>query len=319
MRPAGSLTGFLIGFFVVQMLAQLLVGRRSLPIIPPHAVGQQPSRVLCWIPFRFPDGSRNKSTMVTRIQATYGRECDKLVFVTENEANDEAEFLHHYYVRQDRQDLWNQVSRGWWMIAQRYSSQYDWFVKLDADSLFMPGNFRYLAKEHKWDPNSYLYFGHTVFEQSRDLDDPKAQFNLGAGYGISRALLQLMHPYFASPDPTQNLLPKEKRCLEQVRWGEDVKFADCLRVALPHLLSEETRDGHHRETFLPFEPGYHLGVLTRMDVKWYWRGKDPVTGSQPLLECCSPRPVLFHHLKSNSGFFSVDYATNRVMVDPLLL
>lgn len=274
-----------------------------------------PIKVLCWVPYKFANDvyDPNDAT-VARIRSTLEHECDKLVFITLNQGPEHLGFLHHEYSRIDAHDLWNQVSRGWFMVGERYGQDYDYFVKIDADTLFFPNNLKFWSTRKQWDANNNYYFGHTIFEQSREITEPRSQFNLGAGYGISRGLMQLMQPYFANPHPSTNE-DKHKKCPEWHRWGEDYKFADCLRTVLPALIPNNTKDEWNRETFLPFDPEYHIAIMNKTFIKWFWRGKvDSETNE--LLHCCSSRPILFHKLNGDQ-YVTTDYFTNLVAVDPL--
>ena len=189
--------------------------------------------------------------------------------------------------------------------------EYDWFVKLDDDSFFYADNFRYMVRRRQWDPESNVYFGHYLYEQSRPVDQPRAQFNLGAGYGVSRGLLRRIYPYF--PTAVHSTIPQKSRCPEWFRWGEDVKFADCLRILYPSLLPNRTRDEFDRETFNAFTPTHHLLL---MQPPWYERGfpKALIT-KQRHIGCCSPRPVLWH--KAPHIAFVLDYFQFQLAVDPM--
>jgi hypothetical protein len=119
---------------------------------------------------------------ISRITLTFGEFCDALYFVTKN-GNEEPKglFLGHHYERLSGRDLWNQIAVGWLTVALKHVEEFEYFIKLDSDSFLFPGNLRFMAKQNKWDPESYRYFGHTLFEQSRSVSDPIAQFNIGAG------------------------------------------------------------------------------------------------------------------------------------------
>ncbi|KAH9253709.1 hypothetical protein BASA81_008327 [Batrachochytrium salamandrivorans] len=308
-----------------------LVGWLMSSPLPPlsQPTHSQPVRVLCWIPFRYqfknktgmdPLAMTSSQEQVDRILNTYAKLCDKFYFVTQfgNETSEyyTDAFLAHNYERKDNRDLWNQVSRGWLTVGQRHLEEFEWFIKLDSDSFLIPGNLRLALKQ--FDPNSLRYFGHTIFEQNRRLDDINAQFNVGAGYGISRGLLRKILPYIvrdgvANPSP----VPEHKRCVDLVRWGEDVKFADCLRVVVPDLKPELMHDNHDRELFYPFEPSHHLLILRPGVMDWFWRGKD-LNHTRWRFGSLTSRPVLFHHVKLSRGFYFLDYLFHRVAVDPII-
>lgn len=201
-------------------------------------------------------------------------------------------------------------------MAENHLEEFDWFVKIDHDAVFIPENLEFIVNEQKWNPNDLLYFGHTIFEQSRDLKNPNAQFNVGAGYGVSRALLKAIYPYL--PNATYSSIPENERCKPWVRWGEDYKFADCLRVLFPDLLPIKTLDSSNRETFLPFELEHHLILSKRSHVdtlNWFFRGK-PFEAYKDMTQCCSSRPTVFHQLKMPFMIRVTEYFLYDVAIDP---
>lgn len=315
--------GFLLGFALVQLVIGILFRGNAPSVHPIVSQQQQQQRVLCWIPFRYsfknssdPLARTSSEEQIDRIRNTYGELCDKLYFVTQNgTGSPQALFLAHNYERVSSKDLWNQVSRGWFTIGQKHLEEFEWFIKLDVDSFLIPGNLRFHLQ--KFNPETDRYFGHTIFEQSRALDDVRAQFNVGAGYGISRGLLRKLLPYIVrnSTYNANSQVPVRKRCNELVRWGEDVKFADCLRVVVPGLLPERMQDDYDRHVFLPFEPSMHMMILHTGKMDWFWRGKD-MNRTTSLFRSLSTRPVLFHHFKLTRQFHFVDFMIHRVMVDP---
>jgi hypothetical protein len=111
-------------------------------------------------------------------------------------------------------------------------------------------------------------------------------------------------------------VPIEARCTDAIRWGEDVKFADCVHLVFPHLAPDNTRDAHFREHFLLFEPEMHLRYLRWGSLEWLWKGKNRTLHGD-LLQCCSSRPIVYHHFKTNALFWGADYFVHRLCVDPL--
>jgi hypothetical protein len=263
-------------------------------------------RVLCWLVLL-----RVTQEIRYRVEGTWGRDCDQIYYVSK-EGRLEDNVIAHRYEPQNK-DLWNQVHRGWARIAEIALNDYDWFVKLDDDSVFYPDNLRFLVRHKKWSPDSIAYFGHTIFEQSRPVNQIRSQFNLGAGYGVSRKLLESIYPYL--PNATNSAIPKDQRCPEWIRWGEDVKFSDCLRVRFPNLVPNNTRDDAERETFLPFNLFYHL---IRSMPAWYLRGKPAhlLNRTQSITGCCSSRHILWHKSRPPQFFLSY-YFEMTIGVDPM--
>jgi hypothetical protein len=262
--------------------------------------------VLCWVL-----ALKVTESIRLRLLTTWGNRCERFVFVAKDGTPSEDVIVHGYQLKGEM-DLFNQAHRGWTIIGERYGNSYDWFVKLDTDSFFIVDNFLFLAKEKGWRPDDVVYFGHTIFEQSRPITEARAQFNLGAGYGVSRRLLLDVLPYL----PTARSKPTTaQKCPEWIRWAEDVKFADCMRFKYPNLLPNATRDKYDREAFIPFDLAFHLLFK---NPPWYFRGKDPsLLEKQKAFRCCGSRPVLWHTLNTAGWFWAFHYFHFGVAVDPI--
>ena len=265
------------------------------------------NKVLCWVPI-----FRNDDPQIHIIRSSYGKHCDQLVFISRDE-NKQLDVIAHNYSRVNNMDLWNQVHRGWTIVSNLFLEDFEWFMKLDQDSFFIPENLISLVHDKRWNSQMFIYYGHTIFEQSRPVHLARSQFNLGAGYGVSRGLLRAISPYFSNNE--LSTLPPQKRCPDWVRWGEDVKFADCLRVAFPQFIPNITRDNWYRENFVPFEPSYHLAMNYGDMVSWFWRGKDRYKVASGI-KSLSSRPCLFHHLKEKKWFMALNYLIYNVHIDP---
>ena len=274
-----------------------------------HPNSKTTDRVLCWMPVL-----RNNDIQLIRILMTYGKYCDKFYFISKNENPDIVHVIGHHYERLTGKDLWNQVHRGWNLVSDLHLSEIEWFVKLDQDSFFIPQNFIHLVHEKKWDSENLAYFGHTIYEQSRRVTDARALMNVGAGYGISRRMLRELTPYF--PNNSHSNIPKQRRCTDLIRWGEDMKFADCVHTVFPTFIPNSTKDKWNRENFVPYEPNAHMKMSWGDSAPWFWRGKDPTTTNTGI-HTLSSRPVLFHHFKRPHWFYFVEHFLFKVNVDPI--
>ena len=311
----GFFVGFLLTFFARNLLCLLFVKCRSYSEwkfiksykIQPSVPEVKHDKILCWVmTLKVLPEDR------FRIGSTWGKRCDKLIFVAKTGEPSEDTIISPYELL-ERMDLWNQAHRAWARIAERFMHEYDWFIKLDTDSFFLPENFRYVAKIKNWRPENVVYFGHTVYEQTRPEHEIRAQFNLGAGYGVSRFVLQSIYPYL--PTARESTLPVDQRCPEWVRWGEDVKFADCMRYKFPTLVPNKTRDVFDREHFVPFTPNIHFKLQF---LPWFYRGKEKgLEQKQKSFWCCSARPALWHGIKEPYWNPLLDYLHYVVAVDPI--
>ena len=82
----------------------------------------------------------------------------------------------------DRDCLINKVAKGFVYVDSNYSAQYGFFLKADLDSFFIIPNLKKYIAENKFRPNVPAYIG----KRYKHLGNPKAQFNAGGGYVLSR-------------------------------------------------------------------------------------------------------------------------------------
>ena len=110
------------------------------------------------------------------IQETWGRFCDKLLFVVDekadqnilqNEARDSKldEIMPiKTRVADDgakKKDLWEKVWKFFVELEQRYHGQYDFILRADTDAWFSVNNFKSYAQY--FDPNLSWNMGYTFF------------------------------------------------------------------------------------------------------------------------------------------------------------
>lgn len=307
----GFVLGLSIGWMMLDRtspIAALL--SKSAPFTIPVPRRDRKERILCWVPVWDTSSER-----IQIIRKAHGAYCDDLVFIARDGLGDkDPRIWGHKYDRVDNRDLWNQISRGWLLVSERLLDKFEWFIKLDEDSLFVPQNFVSMIIQNKWTHQQLVYFGSRIFEQSRPIHQFRAQFNLGAGYGVSQQLLREMTPYFMNN--SHSSVPVSNRCPEWLRWNEDVKFADCIRIVHPSFVPNRTTDSYRRDHFLPFEPHMHLKMSFGEFVPWFWRGKSRHEHEGDI-QCCSSRPVVFHHIKDVMLLHRINYFLFDVMVDPI--
>jgi hypothetical protein len=211
-------------------------------------------------------------------------------------------------------DLWNIIHPAWQYAYENHLEQFEWFVKVDSDSYFSADNFRSMVKSI--DPDEHHYFGHTAYFKGHH-----KEFNLGAGYAISRGTLRKLGPYLPS---TQSGLSAAQKCAKWNSWAEDHMFSECLRISGSFHLSE-SKDSHGRETFMAFKPIDNFVAVRRANsTGWFWKNKP--TSTKFGVQCCSSRPVLFHQLKFGQSCYTktdcsgmvlaLEYLLYSIAVDP---
>ena len=262
--------------------------------------------ILCWVPI----AANGTEPLVALIRQTWGRHCD-LLLLTSEVADVERNIIKLNIVFRTPQDLWNIVHPAWQYVYETYVDQYDWFVKVDSDSYFQADNFRHFVRN--LDHNVFHYLGHQAYFKG-----PGNEFNLGAGYAISRQALKQLGPALPlTPDA------QKKKCSSWKSWAEDLKFAECLRIAGMSNVTN-SRDPWERERFMAWYPTDNFVAVRRSNsTGWFWKRKPKDVKSG--IGCCSSRPVLFHQLKyghicagvhCQATILALEYMLVQVVVDP---
>ena len=270
------------------------------------AVSGRRDRILCLVPSRWPPSSRLRT-----IKETWGAHCDHLVFTAAHSAAASGAYgvdIEKLDVALDvtneavgsggsskgaggggvARDLWTVTHKAWTHVHETWGEEYDWFLKTDDDSFFIPENLRRFVAQSKLDPDAAYYLGHTVFSA----DIPA---NLGAGYVLSREALRRVAPNLPS---SRAYAGRESGCTATGTWAEDNKLARCLHEI--GIKPYDTRDATGRERFMPFTPVAMLHTVRKQNSSgWFWRRKPRNTQSG--LNCCAQYPILWHGLKGPHG------------------
>ena len=116
------------------------------------------------------------------IQATWGKRCDKLLFVSER--NDSRLPIFYVDLPPGRQHLTVKQRLALDHVYQKYLNDFDWFYKADDDTYVIVENLRqFLASKNASDP---VYFGHHF----KAVVKPSGYLSGGSGYVFSREALR---------------------------------------------------------------------------------------------------------------------------------
>ncbi|XP_036338273.1 glycoprotein-N-acetylgalactosamine 3-beta-galactosyltransferase 1-like [Rhagoletis pomonella] len=234
------------------------------------------TRVLCWI-MTMPE---NHLRRAVHIRNTWGRRCNKLLFMTTKDDS----FLEtvRLDVPEGRDYLWHKTRAAFNYISDHHLDDADWFLKADDDSYFIMENLR--AFLYQFSPDAPVYFGckfHPFVKQG--------YMSGGAGYVLSRAALRR----FAEVASSNN------SACSQTQLSEDKEMGICLQNA--GVVAGDARDELGAERFHPLAPIHLIPVDTS---EWYplylFYKRDKH------LQCCSPSSISFHYIKPKE-FYVLDY------------
>jgi hypothetical protein len=85
-------------------------------------------KIFCWVFTHSP----NHKTKVPAVRRTWGRRCNKLIFMS-NEADPDQPDIIKLPVEDGRGHLWNKTKLTMKYVHDKYLNDYDWFMRADDD------------------------------------------------------------------------------------------------------------------------------------------------------------------------------------------
>eukprot|EP00041_Stephanoeca_diplocostata_P021569 m.504026 g.504026 ORF g.504026 m.504026 type:complete len:596 (+) comp21855_c0_seq2:389-2176(+) len=265
-----------------------------------HAVnGQQETRgrsvetrprVLCWI-LTHPGAHAVKGTAVNN---TWGRRCDKLLFMTTQHYAGLNTVVLDIGGEEDRGRLWNKSKAAWMHCYEHYADSYDWFVKADDDTYIVWENLLTLLRPA--DPNSLSIFG-------RKFNATRGQYYAGgSGIVISRAALKALGD--SARKDYVGTWGKQKNGPEDLFTG--------VALARVNATTNVIVDEHGRHLFLPLGAQYEYSARAVSPSFWFWK---IAVASRAGPTCCSPHWIGVHYINPPLQYQLDDYERIRCVSD----
>ncbi|XP_059489913.1 glycoprotein-N-acetylgalactosamine 3-beta-galactosyltransferase 1-A-like [Neocloeon triangulifer] len=234
-------------------------------------------RVLCWV-----CTSSKSHTKSAHVKATWGRRCNKVIFISEAE----DEFLPTVKVDAPpgREGLWAKTVEAFNHIYENYSREYDWFLKADDDSYVIVDNLRKFLLPYNTNEPEYFGFNYKTIA-------PKGYMSGGAGYVLSREALRRLVKIAFVGDP--------KQCPTIAGQGaEDADLGRCLHYAGVYPGDSRDSKGHYR--FYPFNVEWYTNPAIEYTDWWFphfikWPQKERE-------DCCSKYPISFHYMPPDTFY-----------------
>ncbi|KAM7356653.1 uncharacterized protein ACRADG_002308 [Cochliomyia hominivorax] len=234
------------------------------------------TKVLCWIL----TNPTNHLTKAIHIRHTWGRRCNKLLFMSTEE--DEILSTIKLDVEEGRENLWNKTQMALKYIYDHYIDEAEWFLKADDDTYVILENLRYFL--YQYPSEAPIYFG-AKFKQFVK----QGYMSGGAGYVLSREALKKF-ALEAYDNPIT--------CPETYQ-AEDVQLGLCLQNI--GVIAGDSRDEEGNERFLPLPVEY----LIPEDKTWWYKNYSYYPQKENA-SCCSSSVITFHYIKPEQ-FYVLDY------------
>ena len=240
-------------------------------------------RVLCWVM----TGSSTIARKGPAILATWGRRCDRLLFMTSGE--DRTNLSGRVSlpgVTEGRPALVAKSREAWKYVHEKYRWSYDWFYKCDDDTYTVVENLKFML--YTTNTTQPRYLGKHL--QSGGIE----WLSGGAGYVLNRAALGKLNEQIG------------KGCMTNARIeNEDMLVSICLKSA--GVAISDSRDAA-RSRFLPLSPELHLtpGAVASSAYKWVLQYSVGKSEENEGPGCCSELAVSFHYISPQSQY-ALDY------------
>ncbi|XP_061390588.1 glycoprotein-N-acetylgalactosamine 3-beta-galactosyltransferase 1-like [Musca vetustissima] len=222
----------------------------------------------------------NHLTKAIHIRETWGRRCNKLLFISSQE--DEVLQTIALPVGEGRQHLWNKTKMALKYIYDNHINDTDWFLKADDDTYIIMENLRtFLRPYSSYDP---LYFGCKLQQHIQ-----QGYMSGGAGYVLSKKSLEK----FAKEAYDNDVV-----CNREFQ-AEDLQLGMCLENI--GVIAGDSRDVEGKERFIPLAP---RDVMPNIRSEWY--AKLVYHDSNENVTCCSATAISFHYLIPDE-FYVMEY------------
>ncbi|XP_059084622.1 glycoprotein-N-acetylgalactosamine 3-beta-galactosyltransferase 1-like isoform X2 [Tigriopus californicus] len=229
-------------------------------------------RVLCWIMIQ----PQNHKTMAMDIKATWGRRCNKLIFISSE--NDSFLPSIGLPVLEDWNNTWTNTKKVFKHVYENHIDEAEWFLKADDDSYIILENLRYLLQSHNH--SNPLYFGHTI-----ETHVNQGFLSRGSSYVLSREALRRLVTKGLT-DQTGHICRTDKGEAENAEMGKCLENLNVVRGNSSDLLG--------RPLFLPKGTVITIGKNPDTNHSGQYHFYPSVDGKG----CCSDKAILFHCVSS---------------------
>ncbi|XP_039971200.1 glycoprotein-N-acetylgalactosamine 3-beta-galactosyltransferase 1-like isoform X3 [Bactrocera tryoni] len=208
-------------------------------------------RILCWIMTT----PKNHRTRAIHIKRTWGKHCNRLLFVTSEDDEELGETVVINEVEDKYEVLWPKMRIAFERIYEKYANETDWFFKADDDAYAYIENMRYFL--YAYSPDMPIYFGYNLLYGGRK---DEVYMSGGSGFVSSREAVRLF---------VESAIVNKSGCDINNHYNpDDVAIGECFRAV--DVIAGDSRDVHGEARFYLFAPFMVLMPELINEPNWYF-------------------------------------------------
>eukprot|EP01083_Nonionella_stella_P145603 456574_1 len=234
------------------------------------------------------------------IQETWGKHCDKLLFIIGDGNQSHIHKTHLKYegghtiknviqLTVPEFDIWGKCWVTYQYLYQNYRNDFDWIITADVDAWFSTYNFKGYAQY--FDPEQPWYMGHTLTNQWRTRN---YVFNAGGIFALSRGAIRKLVRVFKTTEFINGSY-SEINCTSYSSWHDDTHLGICLKSI--GIFPVNTLDEQHRLrwSIANYRMMERIDLRNKMGHAWYF--KDRFEISPIKANSYATYPIAFHWFK----------------------
>eukprot|EP00055_Hartaetosiga_balthica_P005390 m.15713 g.15713 ORF g.15713 m.15713 type:complete len:771 (-) comp4514_c0_seq1:214-2526(-) len=184
-------------------------------------------RIACWVM----TNPKNHKTKAVAINATWGQDCDLLLFMTTKHQAGLNTVVLSLGEQEDRHFLWRKSIMSWGYMYTHLLKDYGWFIRADDDSFLNMDNLRDMLKDYN--ATDKHFFGRRLHIDEDDF------YSGGPGTIVSQGALQAFGD--AMKEDILEIIPSHDT------FADDAEIAVAFKKL--EIFPEDTRDEHQLERF----------------------------------------------------------------------
>ncbi|XP_028900593.2 glycoprotein-N-acetylgalactosamine 3-beta-galactosyltransferase 1 [Zeugodacus cucurbitae] len=240
-------------------------------------------RILCWIMTT----PKNHKTKAVHVRRTWGKHCNRLLFVTSQEDEQLGETIVVTEVEDKYEVLWPKKRIAIERMYAKYANETDWFFKADDDAYAYIENMRYFL--YAYSPEMPIHFGYNLLYGGRKAE---VYMSGGSGFVSSREAYRLF---------VEKAIVNTTGCnVNDYNIPDDVAIGECFRAV--DVLAGDSRDTHGEARFFLFSP--YMMLMPEVMTEPFWYFNYSFYNPHSCRDCLAKYAISFHYMSPKDMYLS---------------